>query len=234
MIDEKELTKELTVFEKKVAAIVVQDKASYELAGGMIFRLDTFKKQIEEYWADPIKKAHEAHKALVAKREEMLNPVKAKRMLLSTKMSVWSTEQDRQRRIEQARLDAERRAAEEKERARLEKLAEKAEAKGNTEKAETLRDKAEDVSIPQAIVQPEVEKSMKTDAGTITQTKDIVVEVTDEMEIVKAIAAGLLPIGIVTISNSKLKQAIKLTGAKSVPGCRITEEVKQVFRGAAR
>jgi hypothetical protein len=231
MIDEKELTKEMTVFEKKVAAIVVQDKASYELAGNMIFQLDTFKKQIEEYWFDPVQKALQAHKALVAKRDEMLNPIKARRTILTQKMSVWSTEDDRKRRIEQARLDAERRAAEEKERARLAKLAEKAEAKGQEEKAEALREKAEDVFIPQAIVQPEVEKSVKTDSGTITQTKDIVIEITDELEVIKAIASELLPIGIVTISNSKLKAAVKLIGMKTVPGCRITEEIKQTFRG---
>ena len=66
--------------------------------------------------------------------------------------------------------------------------------------------------------------------GAVKKKKDINVIITDVRLILKEITEDRLPIGIVSISEPKLKQAIKLTGLTQVPGCTITEIVSASFR----
>lgn len=230
-MDEKELKQEIMTADERVNAVVVSDTGSYELAGAMVIDLDRLAKKINAYWEEPIKKAHEAHRALTAKRGEMLKPVEDRKKVLRGKISAYLTEQERIRRAEQTRLDEERRKKEQAERERLEKAAAKAEEKGRDERAEALREKAADVYIPPAVVVPEVEKTTRMDTGTVSQKKSTRVTVTDPVAILRAVVAGSLPIGIVTINETKLKQAVELQGLKQLDGAIIEEIVTAQFRG---
>jgi len=230
MNDEQDLKQEIMAVDERINAVIVNDAESYATAGTLVIALDQLKRKINDYWNDPITKAFQVHKSLTAKRAEMLQPVDERRKSLTKKISEYLTLQEQIKREEQRALDEARRIAEQKERERLEKLAIKAEEKGNAEKAEILREKAEDVYIPPAIVIPEVEKTTRLETGTASQKKDIAVKVTDEKLVLKEIVDGRLPIGIITISVPKLKQAIRLTGLKQVPGCTITEIVSASFR----
>ena len=230
-MDEKELKQEIMTADERVNAVVVSDTGSYELAGAMVIDLDRLAKKINAYWEEPIKKAHEAHRALTAKRGEMLKPVEDRKKVLRGKISAYLTEQERIRRAEQTRLDEERRKKEHAEREKLERAAAKAEEKGKDERAEALREKAADVYIPPAVVVPEVEKTTRMDTGTVSQKKTTRVTVTDPVAILRAVVAGSLPIGIVTINETKLKQAIELQGLKQLDGATIEEIVTAQFRG---
>lgn len=230
-MDEKELEQEIMTADERVGAVVVSDPASYEMAGAMVIDLDRLAKKITAYWEEPIKKAHEAHRALTAKRGEMLKPVEDRKKVLRGKISAYLTEQERIRRAEQTRLDEERLKKEQAERERLEKAAAKAEEKGRDERAEALREKAADVYIPPAVVVPEVEKTTRMDTGTVSQKKSTRVTVTDPVAILRAVVAGSLPIGIVTINETKLKQAVELQGLKQLDGAIIEEIVTAQFRG---
>jgi len=231
-MDENELKNEIMTVDQRINEVAIIDNDSYGFAGSLVVELDNLKKRIETYWKDPVDKAFAAHKSLTAKRAEMLNPVSERRKALTTKINAYLTEQENIKLAAQIKLDDERWAAEQRERDRLNKMAEKAEAAGKVEKAELLREKVEEVFVAPAIVVPTVEKTTRLDTGTISQKKELYIEVVSVMELLKEIVVfGRLPVGIVTISNEKLKQAIKLNSLKSVPGCIIEERISASFRG---
>lgn len=230
-MEEQVLKSEITTVEEKVKEITVTDKQTFELAGELIIDLDRLVKQIKEYWKEPKERAFQAHKAITAKESEMLRPVTDRRNDLAGKIKRYLTEQERIRREEQARLDAERIKREQAERDKLAKQAAKAEEKGNAEKAEALREKINDVFVAPSIVVPEVEKTTRMDTGTVSVTKDIEVIINDEKALIAEIAAGNVPASIVTFSVPKLKAYIKLQGLTKLNGVTIAEVSSAKFRG---
>jgi colicin import membrane protein len=232
ILEETDLKKDIVKFEKSATEILVQNAEDVEFAQNTIIVAQQFKKDINAYWEEPIRKAHEAHKELTKKRAEMLKPVEDREKDLRAKINRYLTEQERRRQEEQRKLDEERRKKEQAEREKLARQAEKAREKGNEEKAEVLQERAENVFIPPAIVVPEIEKTNKTDAGTMSQRKDISVKITDPLQVIKAVAEGRLPIGIININETKLKQAVKLAGITQMAGCVIEEVITAQFRSA--
>lgn len=232
MEQEKELTRELKTVEKRAGELVVTDQESYAIAGQVIIDIDGMVKRINDYWSDPIKKAFDAHRSLTAKRAEMLKPLETKRNAIKKLISDYATEQARRQREEQEKLNREREEKERKERERLEKMAVKAEEKGQSEKAEALREKADDVYVPLAIVEPEIKKTVQTDSGSITQKDDISITITDPMKILQAVVSGRIPITVININETKLKQAIKINGINNLDGCIIQKIVNTSFRKA--
>jgi hypothetical protein len=147
-------------------------------------------------------------------------------------MSRYATEQERKRQEEQRKINAEREEKERREREKLEKRAAAAEEKGQTEKAESLREKADMVIIPPVIVVPEVEKTVQTDAGSITQRKDIEVIITDPMKILQAVIDGRIPLSVVALNATVLKRVIKDNAINNLDGCVIRQIINPSFRGA--
>lgn len=230
-MEEHVLKSEITTVEEKVKEITVTDKQTFEIAGELIIELDRLVKQIKEYWKEPKERAFQAHKAITAKESEMLRPVTDRRNDLASKIKKYLTDQERIRREEQARLDAERMKREQAERDKLAKQAAKAEEKGNAEKAEALREKINDVYVAPSIVVPEVEKTTRMDTGTVSVTKDIEVTINDEKALIAEIAAGNVPVSVVTFSVPKLKAYIKLQGITKLNGVTIAEVSSAKFRG---
>jgi hypothetical protein len=167
-MDEQQLKNEITTVDDRVNSIVVNDPDTFQKAGSVVIDLDGLIKKINTYWEDPIKKAHEAHKSLTAKRAEMLKPVEDRKKLLRGKISAYLTEQDRIKREEQRKLDDERRKKEQAEREKLERAAIKAEEKGKIERAEDLRTQAADVYVQPAIVESQIEKTTRMETGTVS------------------------------------------------------------------
>lgn len=231
-MNEQEIKQEMVVVENQINAVVVQDAESYEVAGRMVLDLDGLRRKIVDYWAEPKKKAHEAHKAITEKEKQMLRPVDEKRSLLDRKISDYLTAERRKREEAQRIEDEKRRQHEQRQRERLLKKAEKEAEKGNAEKAESLQDQAENVYVPPVAIVAEVDQTTRTDAGTISQRQELEIRIIDPMKVVQAVASGELPIGILTISESKLKQHVKLFKLRAVPGCVVDERVGASFRRA--
>jgi len=230
-MQEQELKTEIVRADEQVRAIVVKTKDDFEIASAYILSLKDLRKKVIVYWKDMKGKTHQAWKAVCDSEKNMLDPVDRNIKILDQKNRAFLTEQENIRKEEQRKLDEDRRKKEEAERRRLEERAARAEEKGKLEKAEQLREKKEDVYIPPATVEPEIEKTTRTDAGTISQKKDIEIRITDPMAILRAVVAGQLPIGIVEIKESKLKQAIKLQAITNLEGCIIREVVNTQYRG---
>jgi len=190
------------------------------------------EKKIKEYWKEPIEKANATHKALTRKRSEMLGPVEDRKKKLSGIISVYLTEQERIRQAEQDKIDEARRKKEQHEREKLKRAAERAAEKGNEEKAEELLEKSETVFIPPSIVQSEIEKTSRTETGTMSQKKELRVTITDPKKILKSILAGGLPVDVITVNEVKLKKIIELNNYTVVPGCVLERVIKPTFRGA--
>ena len=115
-----------------------------------------FIAEVEKTFADPKKKAHEAHKAIVSAEKKHLDPLLAADKILKDKMVAWKEEQERIRKAEEERIRREREEEERKRREALEKeLAEKRRieeerlAKERAE-AEAVRKKAEDEALEKA------------------------------------------------------------------------------------
>lgn len=230
-MDEQALQNEVMVIDEQMNSLVVKDAESYQIAGEMVINLKSLRKKIVEYWKDTKEKARKTWQDICAKESQMLDPVDQRIKNTNKKVSDYLTEQERLRRVEQARLDKEREDREAAERAKLEKKAEKAEEKGNTEKAEELREKAAEVYVPPSVVQPTVEKTTRMDAGTVSAQGDIDIIVRDPMAVLKGVVAGTVPISVITISESKLKAHAKAFKLKTLDGCDIIERVNAKFRG---
>ena len=119
-------------------AIKTQDQ--YINAAEFLKGVKALKLEIKSTFKPMKDKAHAAHKEVCTQENKYLNPVEGAEKLMNNKLSVWDDEQERKRRIAQAKLDEKAR----KERERLEKRAREAEKKGNTEKAEELNEQAEE------------------------------------------------------------------------------------------
>ena len=231
-MNEQEIKQEMVVVENQINAVVVQDAESYEVAGRMVLDLDGLRRKIVDYWSEPKKKAHEAHKAITEKEKQMLRPVDEKRSLLDRKISDYLTAERRKREEAQRIEDEKRRQHEQRQRERLLRKAEKEAEKGNAEKAESLQDQAENVYVPPVAIVAEVDQTTRTDTGTISQRSELEIRITDPMKVIQAVAAGEIPIGVIEISLSKLKQHVKLFKLRSLPGCMVDERVAASFRRA--
>ncbi len=109
------------------AEITVTDQQSYEAAGEILRNIATVKKNIKAHFAEPKKKAAEAHKAICALENNLLSQVADRETEIRQKMTVyWQAEQKRIA----AEEERKRKEAEE-----MAKLAQEAEAAGDTETA---------------------------------------------------------------------------------------------------
>jgi len=211
---------------------IVNSPESYADAGKTMLSLNDLLSKIKNYWQPLKQKAHEAHKAITAKENEMLKPIEERKKILSSKVSAYLTEQDRIKREEQKRLDDERRELEKAERERLETESKKAEESWDLKKAVELKAQSESVYIPPTIVQSEIKKTVVMDEGTMSTKKDIEVEIINISDILRHIISGKLPSFIISINELKLKQFLKMSGIMELSGCNIKEIINAQVRRA--
>lgn len=106
-------------------------------AGEFLKRIKRAKNVLDETFNDPIRKAHEAHKAMVAAKKQHETPLSDAERVVKRKMGDYTAEQERLRREEEARLrEIERQKEEERRLVEAERL----EAAGETESADAVLD----------------------------------------------------------------------------------------------
>lgn len=207
----KEILPELSV----AAEIVVRDAESYQMAGETWKSLTALEKKIKLYWEDDVSSALKLHRSLVAKRDAMLVPVGEQKNTLRIGMKSFEDEQERIRRAEQARLEEEaRKAAEEAALAQAVAL----EANGHKAAAEAV------IAAPVVAPAVYVQKTTPTGFGNATR-RTWSAEVTDLMALVKAVAAGQVPVQALDANTVFLNgQARMLKAALAYPGVRAVEK----------
>lgn len=204
MTDHPDLNgKSLTLLEQ-AQAIEITDNDIYVIANDLDAGLTALEREIVETFANPKKKAHEAHKAVVAAETKALSPIKQARAFLGPKIIGWRREQERKRQELQRKLDEEARRREEEERL-----------------AQAVALEAEAVISEPIAPPPVVAPSLipKIQGASIRETWSA--EVMDLKALVRAVAAGLVPIQAVSANQVFLnQQARAMKRDLNYPGVR--------------
>ena len=219
--DAEELESEIVPVMQVASEIVVKDAPSYEMAGQVCKELTSLEKRVKLYWngdektPGPVTLALRLKESLAKRRDDMLDPLTGQKKTITGNMKAWEDDQARIRRVEQARLEEEaRKAAEEAALAQAVAL----EANGHKAAAESVI--ASPVVAPAVYVPTNVPKGM----GQFTK-RTWGAEVTDLMALVKAVAAGTVPIQAIEANTVFLgQQARALKSALQYPGVRAVEK----------
>lgn len=209
-----------TVLERRVAAhsgeadgITIANDKQYEDAADTLRGIKTLDKEIEEFFKPHVKRAHEAHKALKNSENALREPLKKALDKLGRIMGTYQAELERQRRVEQEKLAAQKAA--ELEKAKVE--AEALEFFGEEDAAKEVISKAEFDAQNVA-----VESSAPKAKGTATLT-------TWKFEIVDAnliLREYLMP------DEQKIGAFVKIMKeGTNIPGVRAYSDTKVNARG---
>lgn len=195
--------------------IVVTDWNSHRNAGEITKSLTKAIKMVEGYFK-PIKtKLDEKKKNILDEEKEWLGPLEAEKKLKIAAMRKWEDEQEVIRRAEQAKAEAEaRRIAEE---AALSQAV-AFEQNGHKEAAEAV------IAAPVVVPAVFVPKVVSRGYGNFTH-RHWGAEVTDLMALVKAVAAGQVPIQAIDANMVFLNgQARMMKAVMAYPGVRAVEK----------
>jgi len=217
---QKEAEERAVALKAEVDALVVIDQASYDYADAISAKANDALKKIDASCDPVIKAAHDAHKAALAQKKTLRDPIEAVKKAIDTKMIAWY-------KAEQARIAEERRKAEEEARKKAE---EEALAKAAALEAEGLTAAAAQVlESPIAVEKvdiPDIEKG----AG-VSYRESWSAEVSDLMTLVKAIAEGKTPLYYVEASMTALNGAMRESkGQAVIPGVKAVSSTSQVRR----
>jgi hypothetical protein len=195
---------------EKVNTIIIRNQVDVQKVTVILKNAKNEMKTIKEKMSPIVKKAHEAHKAVKALENELLQPYKTIDTVLRGKISEYNRiefekVEKLRRKAEGKRLEAER-----KERERLNRLAEKALEKEKYEKAEELIERAESVIMP-TIGVPKIETQVKNMSGAVEMTarKDFEVKIIDFDLFLNAIIDEKIPKNTVKILENEVKKYVK-------------------------
>ena len=177
--------------------IKINCKEDYYFATDFMRNIMNMKQKISTYWKEPKKQAADAHKAIVKKEKEMLEPIENCEKILRRKISLYITEQKKLAMLEEEIMKKQR---EELAMKQLEE-AEKMRKEGNELEATIVEQNA--IAISE--IETKIEDSTKIDG--VSYRKDYKIIVTNPNEV----PAYINGIQIREIDLSAIKKIIKMT-----------------------
>jgi hypothetical protein len=184
-------------------SLVITDQASYQQAGQLALSIANGRRIIIDKFADPKKKAHDAHKSICALEKECLDALAEPDRITRAKLTAWDTEQQRKR--EQQEQEARDRARREAEERQLQQAI-AAEERGDNRTAEFLMKVP---VIPEAIEMPAGPQRL----SGVTYVEKWTYEVKDE---------SLIPREFLMVNESKLRKHVELMReSANVPGVEV-------------
>lgn len=199
--------------------VMVVDQYTYEFAATFLSEVKVKQKEVEAALEPQCKSAYDSWQTALAQKKLYLKPFQEAEAIVKGKMAQYQLEQ-RKTQEEAERLameEAERQA--EKERQALLKKASKTK---NEDKAEELRQQAEQVFVPAIAADHTVTK-----VSGVAATDTVDISVVGIREFLAWLATGPMdPDTVVTIKTAPLKQYLKLCGENKIPGCQITKNVR--------
>lgn len=146
----------------KLATVVrelkITNSQEYQSSGNFLKQIKTVSKIIDDGRKEITKPLDDAKKRVMDFFKDPLNELSEAERLLKGAILTYQREQQRITQQKQLEAEAKARAEEERKRKELEERAKKWEEKGNQEKAELLREKAEDVHVKTVVVAQPIEK----------------------------------------------------------------------------
>ncbi len=205
---------------EQAKSIMIVDDTTRELATEFSSNTRLAIKAIEAEFRPDIDRAHQLHKDLLARMKKLCEPFKQAQSIVDDEIKLDYLERERTRREEERQVmiqaEAERKKQEEEQRQEAEQLI----ADGELEEAEAVLD-AEVVTAPIIPVE-KVDKTLKSNAGSITARTDIQVELIDKRVVLIEVFEGRLPDTLVDVNMGAAKRYAKASGM-DMPGFRITE-----------
>lgn len=197
---------------QEAQSLVVSNAQEYSFAGEILKKIKAFRSKITERFAEPKRKAHEAHKAITAMEKGFLDgPAEAER-IVSTKMNQWRIEEDRKARLEEQRILEERRKAAEAER---------------KAQADALRKDGDKVAAREVLKAPIVVEAPVVQP-VIPKVEGLTTRKTWKYRIVDA---SLIPREYMAIDETKISGVVRaFKGDTKIPGVEVYEETSVVGR----
>lgn len=243
---DQEPVREALSWPDRAAALTITTPDSYVSAGELLKGIKALRAKIAETFEPHIKRAFEAHRALVAERRAAEDPLTSAEAVIKGKLVAYDTEQERLRREEEARQRAEAKRIEEirqiEEAAELER-----QSRERTAQAATVDDE-----IERQIVEQEAAELQQQAEATIAQPVEAPIvfvpkftpkvagisyretwsaQVTDPMALVRHVAAHPEHANLLTPNTVALNQmARSLQKSMAIPGVKAVA-TKQVASG---
>lgn len=211
----KELEAKALTWPERARALTVDSDETFHEAGNLLVGVKALRKEIEDHHRPVIAAAFAAHKAATAAKKKLDDPLDVAEGVLKRSMAAYHEAQERARRAEQLRLEAEARRQEEERRLAE---AEALEAEGRHEEAaQTIE---ELIVAPVAPVAPPAPK-----VAGVSFREQWTAEVTDLSALVRAVADGKAPAGLVMANQSALDQLARaLKDTMAVPGVKVRKQ----------
>lgn len=225
-----ELKSEALSWPEQARAIQIRDAAQYTTAADMLKSIKGLRQRIAESYDPHIKRAHEAHKALVKDKQDAEAPLADAESVIKRALITYDDEQERLRIQEERRRQEEARKQEEERRlAEAAALEREAHDTGNGALLEEALALVDQAPTPTPIVA--VEKTTPKVSG-VSYRETWSARVVNPLALVKFVAAHPEHINLVAPNLVALNQlARSMKGAMKVDGVQAVME-KQVAAGS--
>ena len=105
MVDADGVITEALTWPERATTLTVTDNATYTLAGELLLGIKDLRKRIVETFGPHVKRAFEAHRALVAEQRTAETPLAEAERIIKDRLRNYDDEQERIRRAEARRLE---------------------------------------------------------------------------------------------------------------------------------
>lgn len=209
-----ELQSQAVAWPMVAAEVSVVDQATYDRAGTTLREIKALAHAITEHHKPIIDAANKAHKVSVAKRNEMLEPLKEAEGILKRTIGKYLDAQEAKARQQRAIEEAAAREARET----AEREARELREANEPEMADAVEEEAEvQAAPPPEPVAPKAKGIVAKEKWTAT--------VVDEEKFYAGVASGAIPKAMVKIDYGKLnKQAQALQRELNYPGVKLSVE----------
>jgi len=220
--DIKNLEKNVLTFPDIVKGIVIANDDQLYKGNQILLKIRDKQKEVNDVFDPMIKRAHEAHKEIIAQKKKFQVPLEEAEQYLKHQIAPYLAEKERIRReveekIRREREEAEKKARDEENRKLQEAL--EAEEEGRTEDAYKIIDEVKQKPSPAITPIPEKTKLEGTSLRTIWRW-----EMTDKDKI---------PREYLKVDEQKISAVVRaLKGATRIPGIRAYSEDIVASRGS--
>jgi invasion protein IalB len=193
--------------------LAVTTAEEYQIAAELLRSIKTVRDNIAATFDEPIKAAHQAHKAMLEAKKKHEAPLSLAESTVKTKMNAWTTAQERKRREEEARL---REQAQKEEEERRLREAQELERQGENQAAEALV--SAPVIAPTVVVAKQVPKVEGVSTRSVWRFR--------------IVNEAAVPREYMTVDEKKIGGVVRSLGNKAnIPGVEVYEETIVAAKG---
>jgi chromosome segregation ATPase len=217
----------LLIKDSETQAIVakIETDEAFSVAVKLKMSMEDLVKEINSFFAPERTERHRLWKEKIAEEDAEINPIQEVITALKNGLNEFDRRKREAARKAQEEADRLAKIEADKAKAKIERRIEKAEASGNVDKVEALREEASSI-VPISIVQEATSSTVRMDSGTAFTAKTLEVEVVDPMALIREIAAGRFPIGAVDFKMKIVKSHVSSFDLNECPGLSIIRDTK--------